>query len=275
MKERVTLTIDNGILKQVDGRVDGYQIKNRSHAVELLLLQALGSNVPRKALILAAGKGKLKPINEEIPTAMLPIHNRPVMEHLLDLFRKFGITDILIGVSYKKEKIKEYFGDGKRFGVKITYLEQDEPKGTASLIKQAKPFIDGPFIVTNGDELKQIDIIDMFQFHKEKNAIVTIALTTIEDPSDYGVAQLKGNHILEFKEKPKENVSNKMINSGFYIFEKEIVDHINDSQFSLVRDVFPEIAKGGSLFGYPFDGQWYDTGNIEGYEKAIKMWKDI
>ena len=275
MKERVTLTVDKGILRQVDSRVDGYQIKNRSHAVELLLLQALGSNVPRKAIILAAGKGKLAPINEEMPTSMLPIHNKPVMEHIVDLFRGVGITDILIGVSYKKEKIIDHFGDGKRFGVNITYLEQDEPMGTASILLQAKPFINGPFIVTNGDELKNIDLIDMFQFHKDKNSHVTIALTTIDDPSNYGVAVLKGNQILEFKEKPKENILNKMINAGLYIFEKAAIDVITQDQESLVREVFPEIANQNKLFGYPFSGQWFDTGDLKGYENAIKNWKDL
>ena len=124
--------------------------------------------------------------------------------------------------------------------------------------------------------MKNVNIEEMYKVHKENNALATIALTTVHDPSAYGVARLSGSKILEFVEKPlKENAPSNLINAGFYIIEPEVVDMIPNGFSMLEKDVFPKLAKQGRLFGYPFSGQWFDTGNIERYEKALKEWKDI
>jgi mannose-1-phosphate guanylyltransferase / phosphomannomutase len=274
MKERVTLTIETDILSRVDARIDGHTIKNRSHAVELMLMHSLGTEVPKKAVILAAGKGKLKPINEELPMSLLPIHNKPVLEHVIDLLRNQGITDLVIGVAYKKEKIKDYFGNGQRFGVKITYVEENEPSGTAQVLRQAKSLLEGSFVVTNGDDLKNVDIADMFAFHKKNKALATLALTTTKDPAPYGVVRLKGDRILEFIEKPKES-ANRLINGGLYILEPEALEKLETNNDSLTKHLLPALAKAQCLFGYSFDGQWFDTGTLEGYEDALRSWKDL
>jgi len=238
MKERVTLTLDSNILKKVDSGVNGFKIKNRSHAVELLIMKALGANVPKKAVVLAGGN--------------------------------------IMAVGHMKEKIEEHFTDGSRFGIKLSYIEETEPLGTAGPLRLGKNMLTESFIVSNGDELKDINIEEMYQLHKESNALVTIALTTVEDPSKYGVARLSGSKILEFVEKPKkEEAPSKLINSGFYIIEPEVIDLIPKGFTMLEKDIFPKLAKRGRLFGYPFSGQWFDTGNIERYEKALKEWKDI
>ena len=277
MKERVTLTLDSNILKKVDSGVNGFKIKNRSHAVELLIMKALGANVPKKAVILAGGKGtRLRPITYEIPKALIPVHGKTLTEHLFDLFKKYDIKDIIMAVGHMKGKIEEHFTDGSRFGIKLSYIEETEPLGTAGPLKLGKNMLTESFIVSNGDELKDINIEEMYQLHKESNALVTIALTTVEDPSKYGVARLSGSKILEFVEKPKkEEAPSKLINSGFYIMEPEVIDLIPKGFSMLEKDVFPKLAKMGRLFGYPFSGQWFDTGNIERYEKALKEWKDI
>lgn len=271
MKKRVTLTIEGNVLNQVDKEVDGYKIKNRSHAVELLLLKAMGTNVPKKAFILAGGEGtRLKPITHEIPKPLVPLHGKPVIEYSLDLLKKFGIKDIIISVGFKKEKIKEYFGDGKRFGVDITYVEENKPLGTAGPLKLAKKFLKSSFIACNADELKEIDLMDMFMFHKENNAFGTIALTSVEDTSKYGVAKLAGNKILDFVEKPpKEKAPSNFINSGLYILEPEVIDDIPEGFAMLEKDVFPKLARDGKLFGYPFSGYWKPIGTMEQYEEAI------
>lgn len=270
MKKRVTLTVEGNVLDQVDKEVDGYKVKNRSHAVELLLLKALGANVPKQALILAGGKGtRLKPITREIPKPLVPLQGKPVLEYSLDLFKKFGIKDILISIGFKGEKIKEYFGDGKRFGVNIRYIEEDEPLGTAGPLKLAKKFLKGSFIMCNADELKDIDLMDMFMAHKENNAMGTIALTSVEDTSKYGVAKLAGSKILDFVEKPsKENAPSNFINSGLYILEPEVIDYVPEGFAMVEKDVFPKLAKEGKLFGYPFSGYWKPIGNFEQYEEA-------
>jgi len=277
MKERVTLTLDSNVLKKVDSTVNGFKIKNRSHAVELLIMKALGENVPRKAVILAGGKGtRLRPITYEIPKALIPVHGKTLTEHLFDLFKKYDIKEIIMAVGHMKEKIEEHFTDGSRFGIKLSYIEENEPLGTAGPLKLGKNMLTETFIVSNGDELKDINIEEMYQLHKESNALATIALTTVDDPSKYGVARLSGSKILEFVEKPrKEKAPSKLINSGFYIIEPEVIDLIPKGFTMLEKDIFPKLAKRGRLFGYPFSGQWFDTGNIERYERALKEWKDI
>jgi mannose-1-phosphate guanylyltransferase len=278
MKERVTLTIDSDLLRQLDQRVDGHKIKNRSHAVELFLMQAIGSNMPKKALVLAGGIGtRLKPITHEIPKPLVPLHDKPIIQHTLDLLKKYGIKDVILSVGYRREKIKEYFGNGKRFGLNITYIEEDEPLGTGGPLRLAKEFLTETFVMCNGDELKNIDLFDMYMFHKERGGKATIALTTVEDPSTFGVAKMDGNKIVQFVEKPKRGTEpSKLINSGLYILEPEVIDYVPKKGKSMMEiDVFPKIAREGKLFGYPFSGQWFDTGTLERYEKAIKEWKDI
>ncbi len=277
MKERVTLTLDSDVIKRIDSKVDGFNIKNRSHAVELFVVKAMGDNVPKKAVILAGGKGtRLRPITYEIPKALIPVQGKTLTEHLFDLFKKYEIKDITMAVGHMKEKVKDYFKDGAKFGLKIKYIEENKPMGTAGPIKLGKKLFKESFIVSNGDELKDINIEEMYNFHKENNALVTIALTTVEDPSKYGVARLSGSKILEFVEKPKkEKAPSKLISSGFYIIEPEVIDFIPDGFAMLENDVFPKLAEMGRLYGYPFSGQWFDTRNIERYEKAIKQWKGI
>lgn len=278
MKERVTLTLDTDVLKQVDALVDGHTIKNRSHAVELFLLRSLGNKKPKKALILAGGKGsRLKPITDEIPKPLIPLQEKPIMQHTIDLFKKFNIKDIILSIGYKGEKIKEYFGNGKKFGVNITYVEENEPLGTAGPLRLAKDMLTDTFVMCNADELKNIDLMDMYLFHKENKGLATIALTTVEDPSAYGVARLKGNRIMEFIEKPpKEKAPSKLINSGLYLLEPDVIDYVPKEGYAMLeKDVFPKIAAEGKLLGYPFSGQWFDTGTMERYEKAMKEWKGL
>jgi mannose-1-phosphate guanylyltransferase len=278
MKERITLTIDTGILSDIDAKVDGHRIKNRSHAAELLLMQALGSaDMPKTAVILAGGVGtRLQPITFEIPKPLVLVHNKTLLEHQFDLFKKFGIKNIVLSIGYKGDKIKLEIGDGRRFGVNVNYVEETKALGTAGPLKLAKPLLKGTFITTNSDELKDFDLHDMYLSHKQNKALVTIALTTVDDPSQYGVAKMQGGKILDFVEKPKrEDAPSNLINSGLYMMEPEILDYIGDGYRMLEKDVFPKLAKEGKLFGYPFSGQWYNTGTLELYEKAIKEWKDI
>lgn len=277
MKERVTITLDEEVIKQIDKRIDGNEIKNRSQEIELILKKALGTEIPKKAVILAGGKGtRLMPLTNKIPKALIDIHGKTLTEHLFDLFKKYGIREIILSIGHMKEKIKEYFGDGSKFGVNITYIEEDEPLGTAGPLKLAKDMLKESFIVSNGDELKKINIPRMFRLHKRKNALATIALTTVDDPSQYGVAKLDGSRIIEFIEKPKkEEAPSNLINAGFYILEPEVIDMLPDGFSMLEKDIFPRLAKQGKVRGFPFSGQWFDTGSMERYERAKKKWKDI
>lgn len=273
MKERISITLDKEIIKEIDKRVNGEIIKNRSQEIEMILADALGINLPKIALILAGGKGtRLRPLTHKIPKPLLKVQGKPILEHLIDLFKKYNIKNIILSVGYLKEKIKDYFKDGKKFGVNITYIEEEKPLGTAGPLRLAKPLLKESFIVANGDELKDINIPRMYRLHKRKKALATIALTTVDNPSHYGVARLDGTRIIEFLEKPKKPPSN-LINAGFYILEPEVIDLIPQGYAMLETDVFPKIAKLNRLRGFPFSGQWFDIGTIEKYKIAIKRWK--
>lgn len=279
MKERVTLTLDTNVLNKVDKRIDGFKVKNRSHAVELLLLRALGENTPKIGLILAGGKGtRLRPITEEIPKPLIPVHGKPVIQHTIELFKRHGIKKVLLSVGYMADKIKNYFGDGSQLGIEIVYVEESKPQGTAGPLRLAKRYLTDSFVMCNADELKDIDLEEMFIMHKGNNALATIALTTIEDTSAYGVAKLHGSRILEFIEKPKKgDAPSNLINSGLYILEPAILAYIPEGKepVSVEREVFPKVAADNKLFGFPFSGQWFDTGTMERYEKALKHWKGL
>lgn len=274
MKERLTVTLEKDILSSIDKTIDGSHIKNRSHAIELLLLKAFAGNVPKKALILAGGKGtRLEPITHEIPKPLIPIKGKPILQHIIELLKKHNIREVILSVGYKKEKIKEYFGDGSKFGINIVYTEEDKSLGTAGAVKLARQYLNDTFIIINGDNLYDIDITDIYLFHKQNNAVATMALTSTKEPSAYGVVELKGNKIVDFSEKPKKTSSN-FINSGFYIAEPAILDLIPEGFAMLEKDVFPKLARQGKLFGYPFSGQWFDITTLKDYDKAIKGWRD-
>jgi NDP-sugar pyrophosphorylase family protein len=278
MKERLTVTIDKDVMSLVDHYVDGINIKNRSHAIEVLLKEAVGDNVPKTAVILAGGQGtRLRPITREIPKPLIPVHGKPLLRHTFDLFKKHNITNVILCIGYLGDKIKEYFGDGSKLGMNIRYIEEKEPLGTAGPLRLARHLLKGNFIVCNADELKEIDIEDMMQFHKERQAMVTIALTTVKDTSRFGVADMKGDKILRFVEKPEPGtINSNLINSGFYIMNMAALDFIPAEGASMLeKDVFPKITEIGKLFGYPFSGQWYPTDTPEMYEYALDNWKGI
>lgn len=233
--------------------------------------------LPKIAVILAGGKGtRLKPLTDTIPKPLIDIHGKPVAEHLLGLLKKYGVREAYFSVGYLKEKIKGYFLDGSKFDLKIKYIEEDEPLGTAGPLKKAKDFLKETFIVSNADELKKIEINKMFELHKKSGALATIALTKIEDPSQYGVVVLDDNKIIKFIEKPKkEEAPSSLINSGFYMIEPEVLEMIPEGFSMIERDIFPKLASQGKLAGFPFLGQWFDTGTFERLEKARKEWVDI
>ena len=277
MKERITITLDGNLIEQIDKRIDGINIKNRSSEIENLLSEALGTHIPTKAVLLVGGKGtRLKPLTDKTPKALLPINGKPVTEHILDLLKKYGIRDVILCVGHLKDKIKSHFEDGSRFGVNITYIEEDEPLGTAGPLRLAKEHLKESCIVSNGDELKNINIPRMFRLHKRKDALATLALTTVDDPTQYGVARLDGSRIVEFMEKPKKDEApSNLINAGFYILEPEVLDMIPVGFSMLEKDVFPKLAKMNRLRGFPFAGQWFDIGTVERYKMAEKQWKGI
>lgn len=275
MKDRLTITLDEELLLQIDKLIDGSNIKNRSHAINVLIKKSLGGGMPRQAVILCGGKGtRLRPITYEIPKVLLPIKGKSIIEYLFDLFKKHKITNIILCVGYLKKKVIDHCGDGSRFGLSIKYVEDEIPLGTAGALKKAQNLIKETCFVTNGDELKDLDLEEMYNTHQSTKALATIALTTVHEPKGYGIVSLSGNKIQSFSEKPK-HASSLLINSGMYIIEPSVLDYIPPGFCSLEKEVFPRIAREKKLSGYPFSGQWVDTGTIEKYEMALKEWKGV
>lgn len=275
-RQRLTITLRADILKELDKKIDGDEIRNRSHAIESILSKNLMSQISR-VLILAGGNGvKMRPFTYEMPKTMLPIHNRPLLEHILEVLRKYNLRDVVISTGYLGDKIQNHFGDGSRFGAQIKYSTVTKETGTAQPVRKAKNFLDGSsFLVVYGDVLADINLDDFIEFHESHKGVVSMALTSVRDTEDWGVVKLHGSKIIEFTEKPNKEIASHLINSGIYIFRKEIFDYISLKTKSLEKDVFPKLAKQGKLFGYSFSGKWFDVGTPKIYEKVLKEWKEV
>lgn len=276
-RTRLTITLKKEILNSVDRMVDGTKIRNRSHAIEYLLSKNFFSE-QTKAVILTGGRGlKLRPLTYETPKALLPLRDKPILQHTIEFLAKNGFRDIVISVGYLGNKIKEHFKDGSNFGIKITYVEQKSPEsGTAQPVKEIREFVgENPFILWYGDVLAKVDLIDMLNFHRAGKNLVTMGITSVEKSSDWGVVGLKGTKIVDFAERP-ESISrlSHLINTGVYIVDPELLDYIPQNAKSLEVDVFPGLAKKGKLAGYSLYGQWFDVGSLQNYEMAVKEWRE-
>ena len=233
-----------------------------------------------KAIILAGGEGtRLRPLTYKTPKALITVGEKTLTELVLDILKENGVRDMVLSVGYMADKVKSYFKDGRNFGVRIEYAVEEKPMGTAGpliLMKKGElGNIKDAFFMLNGDDLFDINLQEMLEFHKKNKAIATIALTKVDDHSHFGVVRMKGDRILEFVEKPKrEEAPSNLINSGYYVMDASILDYLPDKDFVMLeRDVFPRLAKEGRLFGYVGEGQWFDTGTFERYEEVKREWR--
>jgi len=226
-----------------------------------------------KAMILAAGVGsRLDPLTRAVPKPMVPIVNRPVMEHLVQLLKKHGFTDIMVNLYYLGDKIKAYFGDGSKWGVRIHYSEEDRLWGDAGSVKRVQDFFDDTFLVIGGDDLTDLDLSRLMRFHKEKKAYCTIALSLVEDPSEYGIALLnEKGRITRFLEKPKgEMIFSNAANIGIYVLEPAVFELIpNGMPYGFGANLLPLlIERKLPLYGFLTSSYWKDVGNLKTYQQA-------
>ncbi|MCX5726011.1 MAG: sugar phosphate nucleotidyltransferase [Candidatus Saganbacteria bacterium] len=226
-----------------------------------------------KAVLLAGGLGtRLHPLTCNIPKPMVPIVNRPIMAHVLNLLKKHGFTDVVVLLYHKADEIKDYFGDGLDLGVKITYLKADKDLGTAGAVKFAKDHLKDTFLVISADLITDINLNEAAAFHKEKNADLTIVLTRVKNPLEYGIVIADGNgKITQFLEKPSGGeIFSDTINSGIYIINEKVLGRIPEGrEFDFSRDLFPGLLKDNvPLYGYISSGYWKDIGNLVEYGKA-------
>ncbi|MFA4819909.1 MAG: sugar phosphate nucleotidyltransferase [Candidatus Aenigmatarchaeota archaeon] len=274
MVERVTITIKKDILRRIDSMVDGREVRNRSHAIENLLFKSLSKNGLDTALVMAGGEGvNLRPITYELPKPLIPIRGKPVLEHQINMLKRYDITNILLAVNYMGDKIREYFGDGKKFGVDITYITEDKPMGTAGPISLARDYISKNFVLLNVDTLMNPNIHEMYEFHKRNKKLATVLLTTTDDTTQFGVVKMRGNQVLKFVEKPSiKNAPSKLINAGLCIFDQSVVNLVPKRKM-MIEELFSKLSRDEQLVGFLHDGTTFDVGTNKGYEKAIKEWK--
>ncbi|TSC97491.1 MAG: mannose-1-phosphate guanyltransferase [Candidatus Berkelbacteria bacterium Licking1014_2] len=276
-KTKFTISMDEGLLKRVDATVDTIKIRNRSHAVEALLKKALGVHKINTAVIQAGGEGtRLRPFTYELPKPLLPVKNRALMEYPLELLAKYNIRDIIIITGYLGEKVENHFGDGKKWGVRIKYLREKKKLGTAGSLRLLKKDLTAPFFLLWADILANINLDDMAQAHFEHRGLATIALATVADPSHFGVVALEGAKITGFVEKPKPGSEpSKLINAGIALLDPQIIKMIPAGFSMIEKDIYPRLVKSGRLVGFPFAGQWFDTGTPAAYEEVLKKWRGI
>lgn len=222
---------------------------------------------------MAGGFGtRLRPLTNNIPKPMVPIVNKPILEHIINLLKTHKIKDYVVLLFYMPGLIKKYLGDGSRFGVKIRYVIPDQDFGTAGAVKLAEKYIKGDFIVISGDVLTDFNLSEIKSFHVRKDTIATLSLYSSKNPLQYGIVLTdKGDRIVRFLEKPSSSeVFSDTINTGIYFFRKEIFGFIPENEnYDFSKDLFPLLLKRNiPIFGCKTKGYWRDVGNLEEYIEA-------
>ncbi len=229
-----------------------------------------------QAVIMAGGKGtRLLPLTVYRPKPMIPFFNKPLMEYILENLIRAGVDEVFVLTGYLKERIMNYFGDGSDWGIEIHYSNGENLKlGTAGATRKVAKKLENTFIVASSDVLTNLNIKELCRYHKKKNASATIALSKVEDPTQYGIAIVDGeNRIVRFKEKPKpEEAFSNLVNAGVYVFEPEVFDLVPEGEnFDFSMHLFPKMLQENiPIYGFPFDEYWNDVGRPSSYLQATE-----
>ena len=224
--------------------------------------------------ILGAGLGtRLRALGLDVPKVMAPIGNKPLLQHHVELFRTQGFTEFIVNLHYLPEKITGYFGDGSRFGVRMSYSHEPELLGTAGAVKKMEAALrDGTFVVLYGDNLVKVDLQPLIQFHRERGAVATIALMESPEPWTGGVVETdEAGRVRSFVEKPpRDQVTTNLINAGILVLEPGVLDAIPAGRFcDFGKDVIPRlVAEGRPVFAWKPAAYIQDIGTPERLAKA-------
>jgi mannose-1-phosphate guanylyltransferase / phosphomannomutase len=226
-----------------------------------------------KAVIMAGGEGtRLRPLTSNQPKPMIPLANRPMMEHIVKLLKHHGFDDIVVTVAFMANTIRNYFGDGSEFGVRMVYATEESPLGTAGSVRNAMDELDERFLVISGDVLTDIDLSEIVAAHEARGALATIGLTAVENPLEFGIVITREDGSIErFLEKPTwGQVFSDTVNNGIFVLEPRVFDFIPGGRpVDFSGEVFPEmLAKGEPIFGHVSGGYWEDVGTLEAYASA-------
>ncbi|MEZ5234791.1 MAG: sugar phosphate nucleotidyltransferase [Acidimicrobiales bacterium] len=228
-----------------------------------------------KAVIMAGGEGsRLRPLTSNLPKPMMPLVNRPMMEHVVHLLARHGFDEIVVTVAYLASSIRNYFGDGSEFGVRMVYATEESPLGTAGSVRNAMAELQERFLVISGDVLTDIDLSAIWATHVQKGALATIGLTPVENPLEFGIVIAREDGTIErFLEKPSwGQVFSDTINTGIFVLEPEIFDFIEAGRpVDFSSEVFPKLLEEERpLYGAVARGYWEDVGTLGAYVTAHK-----
>ena len=227
-----------------------------------------------KAILLAGGKGtRLRPLTLHTPKPIVPIFSRAFLHYQLDLLRQVPeIDEVIISLNYQPRRIEEVFGDGEALGMRLRYVVEPMPLGTAGAVKYAEQYLDDSVVVFNGDVLTQIDLPSVIRLHRERQACATIVLTPVENPTAYGLVETDADgNVRRFLEKPRpDEITCDTINAGIYVLEPATLDRIpKDTNWSIERSYFPSLVERGETFvAYVYDGYWIDIGTPAKYRQV-------
>ena len=227
-------------------------------------MEPLTEDKIRTAVVLAGGAGlRLRPLTSEIPKAMILVAGKPLLEWIIEWLKRNRIDNIVVGVAYRKEKITDYFGNGDRFGVRIEYSNHTVEGGTSQGFRLAieRYVNDETFVAMNSDELVDLDVQGFAKFHRSNGGIATLAVGPLRSP--YGIVELDGNDVIDFKEKPV--IRSHYVSVGTYVFSQEILDHLPEKG-DVERTTFPSLASMRRLKAYVHNGFWATVNTIKDLE---------
>jgi mannose-1-phosphate guanylyltransferase len=221
-----------------------------------------------QALILVGGEGtRLRPLTVTVPKPVLPLVDRPFLVYMLEWLRRHGVDDVIMSCGFLATSVRNVLGDGSQLGLRLRFVEEPEPRGTAGALKYAEGLLEDRFLMLNGDVLTDIDLTAQIAQHEETRALGTLALVPVEDPTAYGLVPLNQDRsVREFVEKPTADaIDTNLISAGAYVLERRILELIPPGRkVSIEREIWPQIV-GAGLYGFPTEAYWLDIGTPERY----------
>ncbi len=269
-RERITITIRSDVLKKLDTVIDGEKIRNRSNAIETIILDKFGNRILKTAVIFAADSQEITMNGKVTSKILFSLGNKLLIEENIETLKKVGVDTLFISVGKLREQVEKIIGDGRKFGMKIKYLEQFN--GTGGVLRDLEKNLKETFLAANGDILlDKIDLEDMYLFHKKLGGVATLAVATIDDPSKLGNIYVKGNLITDFKEKIADTEEQShLVSGGIYIFEPEMVKSVPEGYQMLENDIFPKLAQQKKIFGYNIGKEWVHLHDEEKLKEFLK-----
>ena len=231
-------------------------------------------NKPNKVILMVGGLGtRLRPLTNDVPKPMLDVGNKPILHTIVENFAKYGYTDIIMCVNYKSEIIKEYFGNGDKFGVKIEYVLENQRMGTAGALSLLQKRPKDDFFVMNGDLLTNVNFEYLHEYHKDSNALASICIRKYEMQVPYGVVNVRANQVTSIEEKPTQSF---FVSAGIYMFSPIVLDFIPKGVFYDMPTLFSELLKHDfPIHPFPIREYWLDIGKMDEYRRANDEYEGV